>query len=510
MALVFVGCGGSEETQESPLVCGPPPTAEGAPFIDVTASLGIDVSHHFASDFCEITDSVGGPGVCLFDFDGDDDLDIFTVDRAPFSNHLLRNDGATFSEVSEASGITAGFDSMGCLAFDADGDGDLDLYLSNNGDDALLRNDGGVFVDVTAEAGIVAPNMSASATAGDIDGDGDLDLFVTRLVEPGSCPPQCHLLPIACPAQRNLLFVNQGDGTFVEDGAARGLAHEEPSLATVFFDFDDDRDLDLYVGNDMGVVYPDRLYINDGHGTFVDEAPRWGFEAWGTDTMGVDVGDFDDDPLFELAMSDFKDKPLRILDCYDRDYPCSFEDPGVDSVEDVKWAVFFDDFDNDADEDLFWTAGDVYYRDGEPSHLYWNDDGVFHAYVPTAEEALAKSSIGRGAAVGDLDGDGARDVVIASAGGSLRVFHNQAAKGHGLTVALDSMSAGALVTLTTARGVQRAQALVGGGYLGSSDPRVFFGLGDACGGDVSVTWVDGATVTLPRVLGDQVLSVSHP
>lgn len=509
LVLVLAGCAADEEAEA--LVCGPAPTGEAIPFVDATDALGVDFTHHFASEFCTITDSVGGPGVCAFDFDGDDDVDLYFADRAPHPNRLWRNDGGHFTDVTEASGAGQTTDTMGCLAFDADGDRDLDLFLANEGPDQLLRNEGGQFVDVSEASGIEGADMSASATAGDIDADGDLDLFVARLVDAAACPAdQCHLLPIACPPKGNLLYVNQGDGTFLEESQKRGLIHEDPSLAALLFDFDDDADLDLYVGNDMGVAYPDRLYVNDGTGHFVDEAANLGFEAWGTDTMGVDVGDFDRDGFVELVTSDFKDKPVRVFDCYAKDLPCSFEDPGTGTLDSVKWAIFLADFDADTDLDLFWTSGDVYYRDGDLNRLFWREGPAFHPYVAGAGEALSDLQTSRGAALADLDADGDLDIVVANAGGRAQILLNQSARGHTLTVALDGAFAGARVTVATDRGTFTEQALIGGGYLGSSDPRVFFGLGDACGGDVTVRWPDGASQSFPRVLADQVLRVSHP
>jgi hypothetical protein len=472
------------------------PKPSDVPFVDATDALGIDAEHHFATDFCEIADSVGGPGVCALDYDADGDLDLYFTDRAPYPNRLFRNDGDRFSDVTEVSGAGTTADSMGCLAFDADSDGDVDLYVTNNGPDQLFRNDGGRFVDVTAEAGIDAPGMSTSATAGDIDLDGDLDLFVGRLVVTEECPAdQCHLLPLACPALRNLLFINEG-GRFVEQAVARGITEVEPTLAALFFDRDDDGDLDLYVGNDMGVAYPDRLYENDGTGHFTERGMELGFDAWGTDTMGVDVGDLDGDGLAEVVTSDFKDKPLRVHDCYDpsHELACSFEHLGPESLPHVKWAVALEDFDQDGDLDLFWTNGDVYYRDGDPNQLVWSEGGgQFTFYTPSPGEALAAVAVSRGAALGDLDGDGDVDVAVANAGGRAQVLLNQAARGRWLSVELDSLSAGARVTARVDGRALTEQALIGGGYLGSSAPALHFGLGEACAADVTITWPGGAT-----------------
>jgi enediyne biosynthesis protein E4 len=507
-AISLAGCG---EAEEPVTPCALPlPKADPVMFTDATAALGIDVTHHFATDFCELTDTTGGPGVCVLDYDGDQDLDIYFVDRAPHSNHLYRNDGERFTDVTEATGAGDTGDSMGCLAFDADGDADIDLYVSNVGPDRLLRNDEGVFTDATEELGIQEDGFSSSATAGDIDGDGDLDLVVGQLVDEESCPEMCFLLPLACPARRTLVFENRG-AEFVETGMERGITAEEPTLATLLFDIDGDGDLDLYLGNDMGVLYSDRLYVNDGTGHFVDQADAFGLAAAGTDTMGVDVGDYDGDGVPDLITTDFKHKPTRLFHCFPAPLPCSFESLGAESLPSVDWGVGFVDFNHDGRLDVFTAGGDVYDPDriGDRNQVYFNREGRFFEHLPAAGEALDDRQISRGAAFGDLDGDGDVDVVVANAGGTAQVLYNQSAAGHSLTVALDTRSAGARVTVTAGGRALTEQALIGGSYLGSSDPRIHFGLGEACTADVSVRWLDGSTRDFTEVTANQVLRVDR-
>ena len=466
--------------------------------MDATAALGIAASHHFATDFCKLSDTIGGPGVCLLDYDGDGDLDIYFVDRSGHANGLYRNDGATFAEVGKSAGVALeDHDSMGCLAFDYDGDGDLDLYVTANGPDRLLRNDDGVFHDVSAAVGLEADGFSISASAGDIDGDGDLDLFVGRAVKLATCPDECFLFPVACDADTNLLFENR-DGAFVEVSEARGLSEAEPTLATLMFDQDGDGDLDLYVGNDMGVYFPDRLYVNDGKGTFVDQAFALGLDAPGTDTMGVDVGDFDLDGVSDMVITDFKDRPIRLFHCGDPAYPCS-NDVVPDGLDYVKWGVGFVDFDNDVDLDLMVATGDVAYLDGDPTHLYFNQEGSFVEVHRPASSPLSSKQVSRGLAFGDLDGDGDVDAVVANAGQAHQVLLNQTAAGHSLSVELDSLAAGARVTVSSAAGRITEHAVIGGSYAGSSDPRMHFGLGDACTCELSVRYLDGTVRSMSDV-----------
>ncbi|MBM4359975.1 MAG: CRTAC1 family protein [Deltaproteobacteria bacterium] len=492
--LALSACGGDEAPP-----CPSPPTPGDAPFIDATDALGIAFEHHLASD---LSDTIGGPGACVFDFDGDGRLDLYLVDRAGHPNALYRNEGATFRDVTEESGASlVGIDGMGCLAFDHDADGDLDLLVTANGPSHLLRNDAGVFTDVTEASGLAThAGFAVSASAGDVDGDRDLDLFVGRVVDLASCPEQCSLFPIACKAQQNLLFINDG-GVFREEAAARGLVEAEPTLATLMVDIDRDGDLDIYAGNDMGFAFPDRLYRNDGSGHFADAAQALGLHAKGSDTMGVDVGDFDRDGNTDWLMSDFEDRPLRLIRCYDPSLPCSYE-VVPDSLDHVKWGLGLVDFDQDGWLDVLVAGGHVAHLEGNPTRLFYQRAGEFVESVPRPGEALATPATGRGLSFGDLDGDGAVDAVLAVASGRPRVLLNRAHAGYGLTVTLDPLAAGARVSVTTPRGRVTEHALVGGSYAGSSDPRVHFGLGESCDARVEVDYLDGRNVVVERARGE--------
>ncbi len=497
---------------EPEITCDPPAEAGPAPFVDATAASGLDFRHHAATAFCDITDTVGGPGVCAFDHDGDSDVDLYFVDRAGHPNRMFRNDGGKFTDVTEQSGAAlAGDDSHSCLAFDFDADGDLDLFVGNEGPDRLLRNDGGTFTDATAEVGLAETGFTTTATAGDIDADGDLDLFVGHLVSPETCPvPTCSPTPKACQSQPNNLYLNEG-GKFVDVSEERGITHVEPTLASLFFDFDADGDLDLFVGNDIGSKNPDRLYDNDGTGTFKDRAQGLGLELFGTDTMGVDVGDADGDGKVDFVTSDFDGQPLRLVTCPDEVLPCDMVGINQESVDTVKWAVTLADFDHDRDLDIFATGGNVNVPEGyegDRHQLHHNDgDGLFTFHQPGDGDALAQRHLGRGAAFADIDGDLDLDIIIANADRPAQLLLNQGTSGHGLLVHLPTTSAGARVTVS-AKGFSRTEhALIGGSYAGSSDPRVHFGLGETCAVDVTVEWPGGQKKTFGDVKTGQVLIV---
>jgi hypothetical protein len=506
LGLVLGACG--EETT-APLECQAPPSGDARWFVDATSEAGIDFLHHPSTPLCHITDTVGGPGTCAFDKDGDGDLDLYFVDRAGHPSRLFENDGsARFTDVTDGAGVGTPGDAIGCAAFDKDGDGDTDLYVTTTGRDTLYENDGaGRFADVSEASGIVEVGFSASATAGDVDGDGDLDLFVARLVVLETCPDECYLFPLACEAQPNLLYVNDGSGSFAEQAAARGLDEADPSLAALFFDQDDDGDLDLWVGNDMGVAFPDRLYTNDGNGNFVDRGAELGYSAAGTDTMGGAVGDVENDGILDLVSTDFYDRPTRLFDCFDRELACSFDSLPPESSEYVNWGVGLVDFDLDGDLDLFQTSGNVFDPElvGDPNQLFERRDGRWFAHVPAAGDALDRRAVHRGAVFGDLDGDLDVDVVVAANGGSPQILRNVAAAGQAIHVLTEPVVPGARVRVTAGGVTQTGQILIGGSYLGTGDPALVFGIGSACQAEVEVRFPDGTTRSASATAGERLV-----
>ena len=472
------------------------------PFDDVAESLGIDFVHHPRTDFCDVTD-VMGPGACLLDYDRDGDDDLYLVDRAPYANRLYRNDGHRFVDVTMVSGAGDRGDGLGCLAYDYDGDGDDDLHLSNFDGDRLYRNDGARFVDVTAVVGLRTEGFTTTATAGDVDADGDVDLFVSRFLDPATLPPMCSQMIEVSTPQASLLFINE-NGRYVEQAAARGIAVPEPTLAARLYDLDRDGDLDLYIGNDLGMYHRDRFYMNDGHGRFVDRAREMGLAAAANDdsgqTMGVDIADIDGDGSPEVLSSNSSGYPELLFSC-DAMLRCRevSRDWGLwpASVQSFSWAVGLEDFDLDADVDLFVANGSIYRPTAQPDQLYWNVEGRFREYEPHVDEALARAQSSRAAVFGDLDGDGALDAVTTVVGGRPRVLRNRAGCGHWLGVRMRPRVAGTRVRVTPAgddrRRSRERQVQFAGAYLGSGSSTLHYGLGRATAATVEVFWPDGRT-----------------
>jgi hypothetical protein len=299
-------------------------TEEGAVrFLDVTGTLALQFpagnDPREPTDLAYVYSFLGGLAAADYDGDGDVDL-LFTRIGRPY---LFRNDGGHFMECAEELGISERNAGAGAVFLDYDNDGDLDLLIVNTepakvrdldtnrvrenaGHRALSlwRNDGEKFTDVTDAAGLRRFGPAMSVCAADVDRDGDLDVYVCMYEDVRT--PDPRLVEVVPPVvyearngEPNLLFVNQGNGTFREEAAARGVADTGWSFAAGFADFDGDGDADLYVANDYG---DNRLYRNRGDGTFEDVSAA----SKSTDTgfgMGVAWLDYDGDGKLDLYVS---------------------------------------------------------------------------------------------------------------------------------------------------------------------------------------------------------------
>lgn len=256
-------------------------TSEGRRFVDVAPDLGID-------------DSGVSRQPAFVDFDGDGDLDLFVAFRDQ-PNRLYRNDGDGFTDVTEPSGVGDPRRTVGAAWFDMDGDGDLDLFTANqNGDeDGVFENQGdGTFRDVAGALGMSQPGRteeqgSVGVAVADFDNDGDLDLFV-----PSYGP--------------DVLWRNQGDGTFVNVAGGTPLASDHHSVAAAWGDFDNDGWVDLYVDRYLNSEpeTPDALFRNN-QGTFEEVTPGIMLEKGAT--HGVAWADFDGDGDLDLALANNSD-----------------------------------------------------------------------------------------------------------------------------------------------------------------------------------------------------------
>jgi hypothetical protein len=266
---------------------------DGALDIYVTNSGQASVLYRNNNDgtFANVTEVAGvgdnegsGLGVALGDYENDGDLDIYVANFDDGANVLYRNNGdGTFTDFTASSGVGHMASSSGCTFGDYDDDGDLDLYVVNSGAaDVLYRNNGdGTFSDVTIAAGVAGPGKGENAAFGDYDNDGDLDLYLVNYYQP------------------NVLYRNNGDGTFTDVATAAGVGYVAASMSAIFGDYDNDGYLDLYVANLGGANI---LYRNNGDGTFADVTAVAGVGDEGA-SLGTAFGDYDHDGDLDLYVA---------------------------------------------------------------------------------------------------------------------------------------------------------------------------------------------------------------
>ena len=504
-----------------------------------------------------------GSGVGLIDYDRDGWLDIYLVngstykaldgkEPAPHAALFHNNHDGTFTNVTAAAGVGNDRWGFGVAIADFDNDGWPDIFVANFGKNRLYRNNhNGTFTDVAEKAGVTLGNWSDGATWGDYDGDGRLDLFVSGYLhydvknqptaDDGTVARAfCQLrgTPVMCgprglPGEPDHLFHNNGDGTFTDTSVKAGVS--DPGnyygFTTTFTDVNNDGKVDLLVANDSS---PNYLYINKGDGTFEDRSYISGFalnnEGREIASMGLAVGDYRNNGLLDLLVTDFSDD-YKVL--YRNDGDASFSDASDKvglaeiPVPFLGWGAGLVDYDNDGWKDIFMVNGHVYPEVDQHDWgtTYAQRPLLFHSlkgekfeYVaPVKGSGLAVVTAGRGAAFGDLFNDGKIDVVINPIDGPPVLLRNvNADRHHWVELKLiggpksPRDAVGATIYLTANGIKQREDVMSGGSFISSNDQRAHFGLGDATdAGSAEIHWPSGVqeTIVLPTV--DRIYTVTE-
>lgn len=510
-----------------------PPEAQGTPwFVEEAGARGLAFTHRsgHASEFWMPEIMAGG--AALFDLEDDGDLDVYLVqsgglapDTAPAAraNALFTNDGrGHFTDVSAESGAQDPKYGMGATSGDADGDGDADLFVSNVGTDTLLLNQGGgTFRDTSTAAGLLHAGWSTSAAFVDLDHDGALDLFVARYLEwtPSGelvcldalgrrdyCSPQNYKTPA-----RDLVYRNVGGGRFEDVSRSSGVwAEAATGLGLACGDVDDDGWIDVFVAND-GMA--NHLWKNRGDFRFENVAmlAGCGVDANGQTKagMGILVVDLDDDLDLDVLVCNLKgesDSFYRNDGGYFTDRTAAAALAAV-SKPFTRFGVAFGDFDQDGLRDLYMANGRVERQAealavdpyAEPNLLLRAEAPARFAEVfPRGGTAGVEVETSRAVAQGDLDGDGALDLLVVNRDGPARLLLNRV-EGRGAAVSLrvrersGADALGARLTLRLGARTVRRDVQSAFGYLAGHSPGVHVGLGSEREvSEIRVRWVDGS------------------
>ena len=522
-------------------------------FENISEKVGIDFHYEDgATGLLYLPETFGG-GVALIDYDSDSLLDVYLVQGGMFPpdsssvyrNRLFRNQGnGLFVDVTEQSAVGNNGYGQGVAVGDYDNDGYRDLYVTNYGPDVLFRNDGdGTFTDVTDAAGLGSERWGVGCAFGDLDGDGDLDLYVSTYAVMDLSKHRLHVdnagfsihpQPTTYPGEDDILYRNNGDGTFSDVTEESGMEDDDGrGMGVVISDFNEDGRQDVFVANDQTNNF---FFVSEGAMQFKERGWMQGLAVnqHGTaeGSMGVAYGDVDGDGHSDLMVTNYYTE-INTLFRYDRDGV--FEDRttwrmglGPATKNMVAWGTQFVDFNNDSWLDLFCTNGHVDNLEKQTQLNYGMKAQVFiNRGKGTFEEVTEQSGdyfqdrwVGRGAAFGDIDNDGDMDVAVThlpyersrfallenktlSKGNALILklvgSHAQGVTSSGRFSSRDAVGARILATL----GDQLVfREIIGGGsYLSASDLRVVLGVGDAEQIDqLEILWPSGRVQNLGTVV----------
>jgi hypothetical protein len=522
-----------------------PPDYPRVQFTDVTAESGIQFQHFWGRRSIQLPEDMGS-GAAWGDYDNDGWEDLFVVNQvgplsldedsvamSPASCVLYRNNGdGTFADVTSQVGLEVRAWGMAAAWADYDNDGWLDLFVSAYGENQLFKNERGKFRSVTSVSGIGGrPGFWAGVGWADYDLDGFLDLYVCGYVKyqimdanlvtlQYEAEVPASINPSSFEAERNLLFHNNGDGTFTEVAAHSGVLGENGrSLSAAWCDFDDDGWPDLYVAND---VSDNVLYRNLGNSQFEDISHA----AWVADyrgAMGIATGDWDNDNDVDMFVTHWiaqenalysnltaqiagiatngASASLKFMDEADR-YGL-----GQIALDYIGWGTSFIDYDNDCKLDLFVVNGSTFQISGEPwllvpmpGLLFWNrgrHEG-FYDVSKVSGRFFHEKYVGRGAAFCDYDKDGDIDVfVVNNVGPAILLRNDGGNQKNWLQVKLvgttgNRQGIGAKVRLFSAAGQQVRQVGSQSSYCSQNSLVQHFGLGsDATVDTLEVTWPGG-------------------
>jgi hypothetical protein len=533
-------------------------------FTNVAQQAGIDFKHFaYGKRSTQLPEDMGS-GAAWGDYDGDGYPDLYVSDIAgaltaspqelaasPGGNRLYHNNGdGTFTDVTARAGVGFKGIGMGAAWADYDNDGKLDLVVTSYGGITLYHNRGdGTFENVTHKAGLDKfHGFWTGASWGDYDRDGYADLYVCGYVKYAYKPEFVRkssrqftefvpfmLNPSSYPPERNLLFHNNGDGTFTE--AARKAGVEDAtgrSLSAAWADFDGDGWPDLYVANDIS---ENKLYLNQHNGTFKDVSQSaWVDEYRGS--MGLAIGDWDRDGDTDIFITHWIAQQFALFSNlrFTRGGPSKpgrlrFEDVsdmtgvGQLTLSYIGWGTSFFDYDNDGQLDLLAVTGSTFQDEKDPSRLvpmknllFWQkspEEGFFEV-GEVSGQVFRDLHVGRGAVFADYDNDGDVDVFILNHSDRPLLLRNDGGnKKHWLKVRLRCTKSnrsgfGAKVAIEVGGNKQFQEIGSQPSYLSQNALEAHFGLGQASKVDrLTVRFPSGAVRELTGLPANQIVVVQE-
>ncbi len=536
-----------------------PHEASTVQYFDVAGHAGLHAPNVWGGiEHKRLVVETKGSGIAFFDYDNDGWLDIYLTNgnrldahwaagQVPTTHLYKNNRDGTFTDVTVKSGIGRSGWQTGVCVGDYDNDGWDDLFCTFWGRNILFHNNGdGTFTDATRKAGLYQEKgrWGTGCSFLDYDRDGHLDLFVCNFVklDPDKPPSldgmtfcQWKGIPTMCgprglPADTNVLYHNNGNGTFTDVSEKSGILQPGPrySITSVSYDFDNDSWPDIYVAVDS---MPSILFKNNRDGTFTDIAVAAGC-AYNDDGreqagMGIGVADYDCDGRFDIFKTNFVDDTSNL---YHNDADGTFTDLSSTSIAGnnnnyVAWGCGFADYDNDGWPDIIQVNGHVYpevdrYKIGEsfknPRIVYRNlGNGRFQDVSQALGPGIAARFSSRGAAFGDYDNDGGIDILINNMNDIPSLLHNVGGnKQNWIKIKLigtkcNRTAIGARLRVVTGKHAQMDEVHSGGSVMSQSDLRLHFGLGAASVVDlIEVKWpTTQAVERFSGIRANQILTI---
>jgi hypothetical protein len=537
-----------------------PPDYPKIKFVNVAKEAGIDFQHFSGRRSTQLPEDMGS-GAAWSDYDNDGWLDLFVaneigpiamtpeeIKNSPAHCALYHNNGnGTFTEASAQAGVDFRGWGMAAAWGDYNNDGWIDLFVTCYGENVFYHNNGnGTFTDKTKETKLSGlQGFWESAAWADFNRDGFLDLhvcgYVKYIYQEGQkatlqydVEVPASLNPSSFEPERNLLYRNNGNGTFIEMAAKAGVANPQGrSMSAAWCDFDEDGWPDLYVAND---VSDNVMFRNLGNEKFEDISHA----AWVADyrgAMGLGVGDWDGDQDMDIFITHWiaqenalysnlrsqlqemktASNALRFMDEADRN------GLGQIALDFIGWGTSFFDYNNDGKLDLFVANGSTFQQKEKPwllepmsYQLFWNrgaKDG-FYEVGAVSGEIFQRQYVGRGAAFGDYDNDGDVDVfIVENCGPGMLLRNDGGNQNHWLAVHLQGRKSnrqaiGARLRVVAGEAVQIRQIGVQASYCSQNSLIEHFGLGKITQVDtLQIIWPTGRQQVLHNIAGDQVVKV---